>query len=303
MNQLSLFEDDDTTPLPLIVARQWGFPLQHHVVDGEYWYALKDWVAGLTGETDATSVNNLIRQYKSTLTADSVVYFKYTTESNQRAHKMSYTARDGKTYKVQFVRDLELYRIAAYLRPTSEREALKQIKDYLAAAGVLADEARRNPEETAALLEDVSDARAYRRLIKQGFSDKEAQQWIRVRRQQISQRKQITNDWKRRGAIGTDYGRLTNKVTLVATGKTARSLKDELGISVSPREVLSAAENAAIGVTEFLAGGLHATHDSQGFEELAGDIQDTSPILDAMRPELERAFSKRRGLPGGNRAA
>jgi len=38
---------------------------------------------------------------------------------------------------------------------------------------------------------------------------------------------------------------------------------------------------------------LHTSHDSNGVEELTDDIQDTKPIIDAARPEIERAFSKK----------
>ena len=53
-------------------------------------------------------------------------------------------------------------------------------------------------------------------------------------------------------------------------------------------------ELTEIGVTEYLATGLHVNRDSSGKGELMEDIEDTRPILDAARPEIERAFSKKR---------
>ncbi|MDX1995306.1 MAG: hypothetical protein SF029_23180 [bacterium] len=44
----------ETLPLPLLVAKKWGFPLQHYVQqDGETLYAIQDWIAGLTEEPTA----------------------------------------------------------------------------------------------------------------------------------------------------------------------------------------------------------------------------------------------------------
>ena len=43
---------NDDTPLPLLVAKKWDFPLAFHVVEGQYYYAVQDWVRGLFGEED-----------------------------------------------------------------------------------------------------------------------------------------------------------------------------------------------------------------------------------------------------------
>ena len=56
MTSLPMFpehdSENDNTPLPLIVAKKWGFPLAFHIVDGKYMYAIQDWVRGLLGEDD-----------------------------------------------------------------------------------------------------------------------------------------------------------------------------------------------------------------------------------------------------------
>lgn len=104
---------------------------------------------------------------------------------------------------------------------------------------------------------------------------------------------QLTSEWSQRRVKGREYGRLTNETTEAATGKTASQLKRELEVTDSPRKYLSAAQNAAIQIVESLSIVFHTSRNSQGIEELSEDIQDTRPIIDAARPAIERAFSKK----------
>lgn len=141
MSQLVLFDDSNIPqskgnkplPVPLRTAKHFSFPLQYHEIEGEYLYSLQDWVRGLTGETDSAKVSDLIRKLKreSSLNSDS--------------EKLPYVASDGKTYKRDFVIAYEAYRVAAYLRATSDRPALKRVKDYLAAAGAFIDQMQQDP--------------------------------------------------------------------------------------------------------------------------------------------------------------
>ncbi len=41
------FQTDDDTPLPLIVAKQWNFPLRYAQTDTDMYYAIQDWIVGL----------------------------------------------------------------------------------------------------------------------------------------------------------------------------------------------------------------------------------------------------------------
>jgi hypothetical protein len=41
-NQLITHDANRDIPLPLLVAEKWQFKLAHHIVDGEYWYAIQD---------------------------------------------------------------------------------------------------------------------------------------------------------------------------------------------------------------------------------------------------------------------
>lgn len=143
--------------------------------------------------------------------------------------------------------------------------------------------------------------RLYNKLVNEGFTPQEAQQWIDARVELKTSRQEMTDTWRQHGVTGRDFGRLTNEVTEVAVGKTATELKRELGVTSSPRDYLSTAQNVAIKITEFTSRMLHIGRDSAGVDELSDDIQDTRPIIDAARPEIEKAFSKKpRRLKGQN---
>ena len=44
MTNLPMFPEHDSgnddTPLPLLVAKKWDFPLAYHIVEGKYFYAI-----------------------------------------------------------------------------------------------------------------------------------------------------------------------------------------------------------------------------------------------------------------------
>jgi len=271
-------EFDDDRPIPFIVADKWNFSLTY--IEGEYGflYSVRDWVAGLVGEEN---VNQTLKNMRRT---SELVFSK---------HQLPYKASNEKTYQMEFTDEDGLYQIAQYLRVTKERASLREIKDYLVKAGVFVDKIRRNPDEG---IETLEDHKEYKRLIASGFSRVEARQWIQRREKGIATRKEITAVWAERGAKGRDYADLTNQATEVAIGKTATQLRRELTIkrNDSLRPYLSTMELTELDITETLAKGLHIERDSQGKPELSEDIGDVRPIMDAARPEIEKAFSKKR---------
>ncbi len=116
----------------MIVAGKWDFKLNFHVVDGEHFYAVEDWIVGITGST--------VR--KAQIAWDNLqkrdVVLKTTSQSC--------IGPDGKTYHKPHTNDHGLYLIAQNLRVTKTRPALREIKEYLAKAGVFADNLRTNKD-------------------------------------------------------------------------------------------------------------------------------------------------------------
>jgi hypothetical protein len=84
---LPLITDSDfDTPLPLIVAQKWNFSLAYVETPDGLFYAIQDWIKGLTGaENPARIWSDAKRTMKQVELFDSIV-------------ELPYTARDGKTY-------------------------------------------------------------------------------------------------------------------------------------------------------------------------------------------------------------
>lgn len=273
---INLNDVNDERPLPLLVAEKWIFPLAYHETIDGFFYAIQDWITGLTGsERDKTKR----------------VWNKLKTQRSISSRLLPYVAKDGKTYQRDFTNDFGLYLITQYLRTTKDRPALTEIKKYLADAGVFVDEVRRDPESTSAAF---GQSREYRKLLEEGFTPEEAQQWLDVRGKQKEGRLKITAIWSARGVSSRrDFADLTNQIHRVALGRTATRHKRELAVKDSPRNYVSAADNATLQITEFTSALLHEHRESIGKPELSEDIDDVRPIIDAARPEIQNVFSKK----------
>jgi len=228
INPLAEYDHSDD-PLPLLVAREWHFPLQVHVHKRAYFYAVQDWIAGLAS-CDTQKAADLWRKLRNE-TRNSNPGLKSgenTSDSNGTLNsvvELPYLASDGKTYQRDFAADRDLYFIAQEMRSTKTRPALAAIKDFLARAGAFADFARRDP---AALLES-----AVAQYTKRGKS----QGWIEIRVNGIVKRKELT------AAIcaavvgelaeGNIYQRSTNELYLGLWKRTAAQLRTDLEIKPS----------------------------------------------------------------------
>jgi hypothetical protein len=227
--QLKLFSDGDAKlPVPLEGAERYSFPLQYHTQgDDTLAYAVQDWIAGLTGDTDPKSVSRAWAQFKKQ---------SYISEVTL---KLPYKARDGKTYQRDFVPDVVLYKFAAYTRALKERPQIAEIKDFLAKAGAFVDELRQDPETIEVKI-------AAHRQAKTLQADKDPA-WQMAREMGVVTRKQFT------AALVTlnphvNIGRATNEVYKGTLGATAEGLRKvlQIGKKQNPREHMS---TLALGYT------------------------------------------------------
>lgn len=142
MTQLSLFSElpSNDIPLPIITSEKWGFPLQYHVVNGEYFYSIQDWIAGIVQSNPSSvkkTVNDMRRNFESSLS------------------KMDYTATDGKIYKRDFAIDEILYSITQNMRSTKKRQAIDAIKAFLSKSGAKMDAIRIDRDKATVFADDV----------------------------------------------------------------------------------------------------------------------------------------------------
>jgi hypothetical protein len=215
-----LSSQTDNTPLPLVVAKRWNFPLATIETTNSVVYAVQDWMRGLTGENDT---RYLLSKFKKTDAG------RQMWNSVQR---LPYTASDGKTYKRDYTTDKGLYLIAQYLRVKEERPVLDEIRRFLAAAGAFVDEVRRDPDK---IMDGVSNPDKlldafieYHR--KRGKDDR----WIQIRIDTKIKRNQFTaalSEFVRDVLTPRHYAIATDDVYRGLWGRTASLLKKELGIS------------------------------------------------------------------------
>jgi hypothetical protein len=145
MNQLPLIpnsNDDNQTPLPLIVAQRWNFPLAYVQTENGMVYAVQDWMRGLSGETNIRSLWSMFKKTEAG------------KELSNQIEQLPYKATNGKTYKLDYVNDKGLYLIAQYMRVKHDRPMLTEIRQFLAAAGAFVDQVRLEPDK---IFEAVKD--------------------------------------------------------------------------------------------------------------------------------------------------
>lgn len=212
--------------LPMYVAKQWGFPLEHQEVDGLDFYCIKDWIAGLTGDRDLRA-NHIWWNYKKA----------HKNEGGILSRERVYHGTLGKTYPMDFTNDEGLYKLAMWLRVTQRRTALKAIKTFLAKAGVFVDEARRDPESAAEKLAIERRTRALR--------DGKSEDWIVTRELGVVTRKQfvarIYGLIRDKTAFGVIIGAITNDVYRGLFESDVSGLRSRLGITSkeNPRDHFS----------------------------------------------------------------
>ncbi len=209
--QLSLFQPDNEPlqPLPLQLAKRYKFRLQHHVRENDVIvYSIQDWVMGLTGG-DGVKSTQMLREFKKQLRS-TPTYFKYPV-----------IAPNGKTYQMDFVEDLTLYKFAAYSRAIEKRPQIKEIKDFLAAAGVLADEIRQDPESAE---RGIANKRRENAL-----ASGKSPEWVASREIGILARNQFTEAIHQANP-DMHIGEATNRIYKGTLGMTAAELRKALGI-------------------------------------------------------------------------
>lgn len=231
MTNLPMFPElesgSDDTPLPLLVAKKWDFPLAFHIVEGKYVYAIQDWVRGLLGEEDIRHVWAKFKKQNPS------------SETLTSSQRLPYKATDGKTYPREFTPDKGLYLIAQYLRVTRARPVLNEIRQFLAKAGVFVDELRRDEDliviSSKMSPDEMLDATGRAALLtrKAYRAQGKSERWIEMRLQGKIKREQFTT------ALGlaiaevikrNHFAIATDDIYKGLWGRTAAHLKKELSL-------------------------------------------------------------------------
>ncbi len=176
------------------------------VEDEEEWYfSIVDAVRVLTESVDATAY---WRKLKQRLKAEG-------NETVTNCHGLKMTASDGKKRITDVANTEQLLRIIQSI-PSKKAEPFKL---WLAQVGRERIEEVIDPELTI--------ERALETYAKKGYS----REWINQRLQAIQVRKELTDEWDRRGVKqGVEYAILTDAITKAWSGMTTRQYKNLKGL-------------------------------------------------------------------------
>jgi len=134
--QMALFpfmsdvQKNDKRSLPLIVAENWQFPLQHHDVSGAPYFSVQDWIAGIT---NTQNPRDILNKLKTRLERKGI-------QLSNSLLQLPYTAKNGKTYQMDYANDVTLYQIAQYVDVNTVLR--DKVLIYLARAGAKLDKLR-----------------------------------------------------------------------------------------------------------------------------------------------------------------
>jgi hypothetical protein len=214
---------NDDTPLPLLVAKKWGFPLAFHIVEGTHMYAIQDWVRGLFGEQDIRHIWSYFKKQNP----------NYGTSCP--TSRMAYKTSNGRTHMRDFTTDKGLYLFTQRLRITTARLALEEIRNFLAASGAFVDEVRLDPK-TVLTSGAISPDQALDAVIEMYRAQGQSDEWIQMRLQSKIKRDEFVRAL--REAINDilnhrHYAIATNDIYLGLWGRTAARLKSELDVPKS----------------------------------------------------------------------
>jgi len=245
--QLSLFDplqfdDGSNLPIPLRAAKHFGFLLQYH----DEMYSAQDWVAGLTDLQDA-ALRNEVKRCKGCVTQD-VTY-----------QKLPYVDAIGRTYQRDFIDSRGLYQIVAYLQHKEDRPILKELKAFLADAGVLVEQIAAEPMRAAERIKGVISRKAFTAAL------------IEV----------VTN------LPSTGIGVATNDVYRGVFRRDTNQLKQQLQTG-NPRDKLSHIALGYLSIAEWISSQQLGNAQEVTFEQARSIIKDVSGMIGTQADEVER---------------
>lgn len=291
VNQLSLFGDapvGDQRELPLLIAEQFSFALQTHELEGKTYFAVQDWVAGVSQSDNPRRFQSDLKRRNPQLYASCV--------------QLPYTATDGKSYQMDYADAVTLYEIT--MRMGTETGIRNRVLRYLANSGEAIDQIRRNPEialEIGIRLTNPKTAIERARLAWLREGKDEA--WIAWRIEGMVARKGLTETLKAvvTGISGREYGIATGAVYQRLYEMTSAEIRAALNIppTANIREHLSARGLKYLTLAEDLITERLTIAESVMWEEAVQVIRECAGIIGRSVREVEAYMGRSvvTGLP------
>ena len=231
--------------------------------ESETWYfAIVDVVAILTESTDAAAY---WRKLKQRLKAEG-------NESVTNCHALKLPASDGKMRRTDVADTEQLFRLIQSI-PSHKAEPFKQWM-----AQVASDRLDQIQDPELSIQQAMTD---YKRL---GYSDN----WINNRLKSMEVRKELTDEWQRRGVEGQQYAALTDIITMEWAGRTTKAYKQYKGLKKENlRDNMTNLELALNTLAEAATTEISKQQQPQGFRQNAAVAKSGGSVAKAARNQLE----------------
>ena len=238
--------------------------------DEDWYFSVEDVVQILT---DSVDVKQYIKKLKS---RDPELNNNWGTICTL----VEMTAKDGRRRKVRTSNTKGILRIIQSI-PSPKAEPFKI---WLAQVGSERLEEIVNPE--------LAINRAKETYIRKGYDDN----WIAQRLKSIDSRKELTDNWKERGAKDRGYAILTDEIYKSTFNMNTAQYRDLKGISKTKRNLRDSMGNLELAITnlaEVTANEMHNTNNSFGLDELKDDVQEAGKITGKARREIEEKIGRK----------
>ena len=229
----------------------------------ETWYfAIVDVVAVLTESADAAAY---WRKLKQRLKAEG-------NETVTNCHALKLPAADGKMRLTDVADTEQLFRLIQSI-PSPKAEPFKRWM-----AQVASDRLDQMQDPELSIRQAMTD---YKRL---GYSDN----WINQRLKSMEVRKELTDEWQRRGVEGQQYATLTDIITMEWAGRTTKAYKQYKGLKKENlRDNMTNIELALNTLAEAAATEISKQQQPKGFQQNARVAKSGGSVAKAARNQLE----------------
>ncbi len=229
------------------------------------------WFFSIVDVIEILTDSPIPRTYWSKLKAK----IKKESELNPIWVQLKMLSSDGKSYKTDSANTEGVLRIVMSV-PSPKAEPLKQ---WMAQVSTERIEETENPELGFERLREIYKAK--------GYSD----EWIERRMQSIETRKQLTEEWKKRGVKeGQEYSILTATVAKGTFGLTPSEHKELKGLakpSENLRDHMTPLELIFTALSEEITRSMAVKEDAQGFNENHDVAIDGGKMAGKFRKETE----------------
>ena len=229
----------------------------------EWYFSVEDVVQALTDSID-------VKQYIKKLKARDM---ELNSNWGTICTLVEMKAKDGKIRKIRTADTKGILRIIQSI-PSAKAEPFKL---WLAQVGSERLDEIINPE--------LAINRAKETYIKKGYEET----WVAQRLKSIDSRKELTDNWKERGAKDRDYAILTDEIYKNTFNINTAQYREIKGISKTKRNLrdsMGKLELAITNLAEVTANEMHNTNNSFGLKELKDDVQEAGKITGKARSEI-----------------